>query len=374
VSETIFACLTPAGAGAIATLAVRGPDAWTLCRDLFTPMSGELPENPDAVTPGRFYLGQLGETMRDEAILALRRTSPPWVELHCHGGRQMLDLLREMFRSRGIRELSWSEWHHLSAASPARAAAAVQLAHATTRRSAEILLDQYHGAFDDALAAIRDCIDTGDLESARKKTDEILRYSNLGRHLVKPWKVVVAGAPNVGKSSLVNALAGFQRCVVSEVPGTTRDLVTTRIAVDGWPVELFDTAGLRPAGETLEEEGMRLTREAAAEADLCLWVLDASTPPVWPQAIAAPLLHAINKCDLPGTWNTGEAIRVSAKTGEGLSELCDAIARRVVPEPPGRGAAVPIAEECRLALEEAQRACLKASGACQRPGNSEPGR
>src|SRR4029453_3197945 len=73
----------------------------------------------------------------------------------------------------------------------------------------------------------------------------VLEFAELGQHLTAPWRVVLAGPPNVGKSSLINALAGYQRTIVSHVPGTTRDVVTTTTAIDGWPVELADTAGLR---------------------------------------------------------------------------------------------------------------------------------
>ena len=104
----------------------------------------------------------------------------------------------------------------------------------------------------------------------------LARYAPLGRRLTAPWRVVVAGPPNVGKSSLVNALAGYQRSIVAPTPGTTRDVVTTRLAIDGWPVELADTAGVREATDALETQGVRLAREATAAADLCLWVLDAS--------------------------------------------------------------------------------------------------
>src|SRR5207244_3542080 len=102
---------------------------------------------------------------------------------------------------------------------------------------------------------------------------ELAKFAPVGRHLVEPWKVVVAGAPNVGKSSLVNALAGYQRAVVSEVAGTTRDAVSVQLAFDGWPVELTDTAGLRDA-EGLEAEGIERARRVLAEADLVLWVVD----------------------------------------------------------------------------------------------------
>jgi tRNA modification GTPase len=174
-----------------------------------------------------------------------------------------------------------------------------------------------------------------------------------GRHLVDPWKVVIAGAPNVGKSSLVNALAGYTRSIVAPTPGTTRDVVKTVLAIDGWPVELTDTAGLRPAEGSIEEEGITRARAAAAEADLCLWLVDGSAEPVLPDREGCRL--AINKCDLPPAWDWSrfpEALRVSAKTGTGIGDLCDAISRWLVPEPPAPGEAVPFSPE---ACEEVLR-------------------
>jgi tRNA modification GTPase len=195
-------------------------------------------------------------------------------------------------------------------------------------------------------------LDRGDVESAKGALKELTRWSQLGKHLTTPWKAAVLGAPNVGKSSLVNALAGFQRSIVSPMPGTTRDVVSTLIAVDGWPVELFDTAGLREAGEDLEAEGVRRARAAAAAADLRLWVLDGSTTPVWPDKNLGSMIVVINKIDVPAAWDwsgleSQPTRQVSAQTGEGLRELCEAIARALVPENPPAGAAVPFtAEQC----------------------------
>src|SRR5262249_16679891 len=145
------------------------------------------------------------------------------------------------------------------------------LAQASTARTAAILLDQYQGALARAIHEILDCWQSGDPNSGGHRLKSLVRYTGLGRHLTLPWRVVVAGAPNVGKSSLINRLAGYQRCVVSPWPGTTRDLVTTLIAIDGWPIELTDTAGLRTEGEMLEAQGIALARQAACAADLCLW-------------------------------------------------------------------------------------------------------
>ena len=173
----------------------------------------------------------------------------------------------------------------------------------------------------------------------------------MGRHLVEPWKVVVAGAPNVGKSSLVNALAGFQRAVVSEVAGTTRDVVSVQLAFDGWPVELTDTAGLREA-EGLEAEGVERAKKAVDDADLILWVTDAADPEgTWPEPGECRMddvIFVTNKIDLVSSWEPDEfsrkhrGVAVSATAGTGIPELIAEIVRRLIPDlPPPPGAAVP---------------------------------
>ncbi len=111
---------------------------------------------------------------------------------------------------------------------------------------------------------------------------------------------------------------------MTPTPGTTRDVVTTRLAIDGWPVELADTAGVRDATDVLETQGVRMARETTAAADLCLWVLDASAAPVWPEFQGTVQL-VVNKIDRPAAWDPNEAagaVRVSALTGAGLAELC----------------------------------------------------
>ena len=102
----------------------------------------------------------------------------------------------------------------------------------------------------------------------------LLARADLGRHLVRPWSVVLAGPVNVGKSSLINALAGYGRSIVHHAPGTTRDAVTAATAIDGWPVELCDTAGLRPAATPVERAGIERAQERLAQADLAVLVFD----------------------------------------------------------------------------------------------------
>jgi tRNA modification GTPase len=355
-AETRIACLTPSGQGALATLGLHGPRAWELVRSLFRPHSGTLPETP---TPRTFRLGRLGDNDgADEVVLAVKADT---LELHCHGGREAVRFVLDLFLSRGVRLIGWSEWLGRTRADPLQAAAAIALAEAVTARTAAILLDQYEGAFRRALTAATDALDAGDTAAARAIVDDLARWTAVGRHLVRPWRVTLAGPPNVGKSSLLNALAGYQRSVVAATPGTTRDVVTVRLAVDGWPVEVADTAGQRSASDALEEAGVALARTQAADADLCLWLLDAASVPVYPETNPANLRLVVTKADLPAVWDVSALPCVSALTGAGVPELCAALATWLVPEAPSGGAAVPFTPELCEAVEETRR-LLEADG------------
>jgi tRNA modification GTPase len=314
--DTLLACLTPPGKAAIATLTVRGPDAWQITRQLFQPHKGTLPETP---IPGRYWFGRLGG---DDVILAAKQDR---VEIHCHGGVEVVRMITELFVQQGVKAAAWQ---NLVDESPALLDLLVR---APTTRTAAILLDQWQGAWT---TRPRDLPRLNDLIP-------------LAQHLVEPWKVVIAGAPNVGKSSLMNALAGYTRSIVSSIPGTTRDVVTTTLAIDGWPIDLSDTAGIRPTASALEQQGIKRTHDAARESDLRLWLLDGAAQPLFPHE-AAGWVYLINKTDLPAAWEweqAPQALRISAKTSTGLAELCDLISRRLVPHPPAPGEAVPCLPE-----------------------------
>lgn len=317
---TRVSVLTPPGIGAIATVEVSGPRAWEFARQLFRPAGKPLPDEPEL---HRFWFGTFGDGAGDEVILAATAATPQatCVEVHCHGGRRVVRWVVEQFLA--LRAIEGE---------PTPPGSVLELLQrAPTLRTASILLDQLHGAFDSAVCRILASPDLAGL-------DELARFVPVGRHLVAPWKVVIAGAPNVGKSSLVNSLAGYQRAVVSEIAGTTRDAVSVPLAFDGWPVELTDTAGLRNA-EGLEAEGIERAKRVLAEGDLVVWVRDATAPLVADAPDSPADLIVWNKCDLAPAPGFG----VSAKTGAGVPELVAEIVRRLVPFAPPPGVAVPYA-------------------------------
>jgi tRNA modification GTPase len=382
-SATLAAALTPPGVGAIASLAIQGPQAWTIVRDLFRPLVASVTWPPAHIDSGQVWVGRFraeaGSSTSDDVVLAIKQTDPtPWIEVHCHGGVEVVRWILEALQTHGIQVCAWQELERRSIDDPLQIAATEALARASTARTAVIVLDQYHGAFSRALAVVVDALDGGDGSRATQLLQRLAAYAPLGRHLTDPWRVAVMGAPNVGKSSLVNALAGYERSIVAPTPGTTRDVVTTTIAIDGWPIELVDTAGLREASEALEGEGIDRARSAGQSSDLILWVLDAAASPVPPPPSLTYVLLVVNKIDLPTAWNLQDvagAVHVSALKGEGVPQLCAQISHRLIPNPPPPGAAVPFAPTLSNHVEGAYRHCLaghiedaraslQAAGAC----------
>ncbi|HLW64325.1 MAG TPA: GTPase, partial [Gemmataceae bacterium] len=353
-----ISCLTPAGTGAIATLALRGPGAWLLLRELLQPASNR-PLTDSCPEAGIVIFGRLGQELADEVIVAVAQaTSEPWLEIHCHGGLQVVNWLIELFVARGA---VWCEWPELLRITEKRleSLASEYLVRAATLRTAAILLDQHQGAMRRALEQIRQYLQAEDTSAAAQAIRSILKFADLRRHLVASWKVVVAGPPNAGKSSLVNALAGFRRSIVTPMPGTTRDAVSTFLAVDGWPIELIDTAGIHGGATGLEREGIGLAREQIATCDLCLWLMDVTALPILPDAalsaIGVPCLTVANKIDQPAAWPVEDLCAVSALKSQGLTGLCQRLAQQLVPEAPAPGAAVPFCLELSDALEAMNR-------------------
>jgi tRNA modification GTPase len=345
--------LTPPGRGAVASLRIEGLGGRELLADLLTA------RRPLAEIPLRqIVVGRLGGEQ-----VVLSRLADDVIELHCHGGSAAVARLEEFLAGRGVRKVPWQDWILQHEADPIAAAAHLALTEARTERTAAILLDQYHGALRKAFQQIESSLQAGDTATARRQAEDLLVQAAASLHLVRPWQVVVAGRPNVGKSSLINAVAGYQRAIVHHLPGTTRDIVSVQTALDGWPVEISDTAGLRTAEDPIEQAGIELALNKIAAADLVLLVFDASQP--WTevdQALVVPAsagsetqyrlkaglkaLLVANKSDLPpAAGSRPRALAVSAATSAGVDDLCREIARRLVPDPPPPGTAVPFLPE-----------------------------
>ena len=242
-----------------------------------------------------------------------------------------------------------------------QAEAVADLIDAATPLQARAAFDQLNGTLTLAIAAIDAAlfdlvarleasvdfpeegyhfVEPGELAAAidtiRERTTSLLRDAKRGRILREGLQVAIVGAPNVGKSSLFNALVGASRAIVTTIPGTTRDLVSETIDLEGLRVTVVDTAGLRATDDRVESEGVSRATAAAANADLILFVVDLSTESSGSEeeilgshvtAVTTKRVVVANKSDLPARLDRGDAIAVSALTGMGLDELRRAIVK-----------------------------------------------
>jgi len=327
-----LALLTPPGRGALAVVGVAGPAACRLADACFEPRGGvPLAARADgAICVGR-WLGPPVEGRRGpgEELVVVRQAADR-LEIHCHGGHAAAEGVFTSLEAAGGRRQAWPDWLRETGLDPLALEARLALAQAAGPRAARILSRQAAGMLQAALDRLASL--AGD-ERGRLAA-QLERAARVGLRLTEPWRVVLAGPVNAGKSSLVNALAGHARSIVSPEPGTTRDLVTTRLVLGGWEGELIDTAGTRAAeaaASATEQAGIARARAAAGGADLVLRLAPAGEPPPEP---AAGELTVLTKADLTAAGFTGPAgaILTSAVTGQGLAELVAAITARLVPE------------------------------------------
>jgi tRNA modification GTPase len=330
------ALLTPPGRGALAVVGVAGAAALQAVARLFYPRGGmPLASRPD----GAIAFGRWGDPDRGEELVVVRRT-PESLEVHCHGGLAASAAVIESLEAAGAVRQAWPEWLAAAGASEIEIEAREALAQASGPKAARILARQLAGELTREIDRIATLQATGQKPEADAAVARLVRAARVGLRLTKPWRVVIAGPVNAGKSSLVNALAGHARSIVSAEPGTTRDVLETRIVLDGWEIDLIDTAGLRganlAAASPTERAGIERAIAAAAEADLVVEVMDRTL-----EASAtvrsvgrASGVTVISKCDLApsGFVPLAGAIHTSTVTGEGIAELAATIVRRLVPE------------------------------------------
>lgn len=345
--DATAALLTPPGRGAVAVIQVIGPGAAAAIDRCFVAANAK----PLAVQPiDAIRFGRWRHAGGEEVVVC--RTAEQTTEIHCHGGDAASRAVLADLRQEGCRTVGWND---AGSARSLDQEAQAALAECKTDRAAAVLLDQLGGALARAVRQTQETLAAGGDGDAREAVDRLLALAPFGTRLTRGWRVVLAGRPNVGKSSLLNAVVGYQRAIVFDQPGVTRDVVTTATAIDGWPVELSDTAGLRPTADHLEAASGDRARDAVASADLVVLVeaFGDPTPPGTTSdgdlceslGVPAPaqVLRVANKGDLAaeGGADPRACWRVSATTGEGLNALIAAIGKRLVPEPPAPGVAIP---------------------------------
>jgi tRNA modification GTPase len=349
-SSLTAAVLTPEGRGAVAVVGISGSGATAVCSKFFQPVGAR----PLEVTPhGQIRFGAWrnksdetdGTTAAEELVVCLRAVDD--LEIHCHGGVAAAAAVCESLSSAGCRIIAADEWLALREADAVVREADLALAKARTARAAGILLDQRAGALQKEVAAIESAIAANDCASAASHIRTLCDRGGLGLRLTEPFRIALAGRPNVGKSSLLNALVGHARALVFDEPGTTRDVVTSRAVFDGWAVELADTAGVRTTTSELEAAGIAAAVREHGRADLVLLLRDASEPAAagdrellerYPEALVV-----WNKIDRAAATDLARltGLKISALRGEGIDELIAAIVGRLVPDVPPSSAAVP---------------------------------
>ena len=393
ITDTIYAPSTAIG-GAIALIRVSGPE----CRRI----AGEILSQDVAQTPRmqRFVRVLDADRVLDDAMACflpgpMTYTGEDMLEISCHGGSRTVARILSRLSRTGARPAEPGEFTKRAFLNGkmdlSEAEAVMDVVSARAEESLKAALDQLHGSLSrrvnqieelllDALSAIDAAVDYPDemeedvtlalpesLLAARRQIDALIEEGRGGRPLREGVYVALAGRPNVGKSSLLNALLGTDRAIVTDLPGTTRDTLDEETAFFGVPVRLVDTAGIRESGDLVEKIGIDRARAALDRADVVAVLLDGTTPLTQEDerllllTAQRPRLVLRSKGDLIQCADAFGELTVSAKTGDGLEEL----KRRIVALSGAREGAAITNERHIKALENARDALIHADAAAE---------
>lgn len=371
--ETIAAISTPLGMGGIGIVRLSGPQAQAIAKQIFRRKEGDGP-----FLSRRFYLGEIirpGDgSVLDEVLLVFMRqpktyTREDVVEIQCHSGPLILQEILQVVLRSGARLAEPGEFTKRAFLNGridlTQAEAVIDLIRSQTERSLDLANRQRSGRLAaevrqikegllNLLALVEASIDfpeeeipelfpqeaVDQLQGPRDRLEALLSTYEEGRVYREGVAATIVGKPNVGKSSLLNSLLKEERAIVTAIPGTTRDVIEEVVNIKGIPLRMMDTAGLRPAQDAIEEEGVRRTRERLAQTDLAIWVVDGAAPlspedlDILPQVRGKKTVVAINKNDLPQRISLKDLesqipdaplIPISALNGSGIERLKEAI-------------------------------------------------
>ena len=394
-TETIAAISTPPGEGAIALVRISGPAGVLIAEKIFR---GK--KRPSRFASHIQYFGDIvteSGGLIDEVMMSIHRapasyTGEDIVEISCHGGTLVTAKVLEACLhagARGARPGEFTERAFLNGKMDlTQAEAVIDLIRARTDLALRSATEQLEGKLGEQIKGIRDSLvdllahveasidfseegiapDEGNslrvrLDSVREQIAALLATADHGRILRDGVRVVIYGATNAGKSSLLNRLLGYERVIVSDAPGTTRDTIEETVNLCGVPVRLLDTAGLRTSTSDIEREGIARTERSLQKADLRLHIVDrnAAPPAHFDQNANGNELLVLNKSDLPEhpEWKNTDALRVSCLTGDRLGALENEILSRISKQN--------LRPENALAINMRHRDCLRrALEACDR--------
>jgi len=398
-TETIAAISTPAGEGAIALVRISGPNAISI--------AGKIFRGKEAPAKFASHLQHLGEVVSesgnliDQVMMSIHRapasyTGEDLVEISCHGGTLVTAKVLEACLRAGARAARPGEFTERAFLNGkmdlTQAEAVIDLIRARTDLALRSATEQLEGKLGEKIANIRrDLVDLlahleaaidfseegiapdeGDtlrarLDSVRGQIAALLATADHGRILRDGVRVVIYGPTNAGKSSLLNRLLGYERVIVSDTHGTTRDTIEETVNLRGVPVRLLDTAGLRASTSDIEREGIARTERSLQKADLRLHIVDRTTAPPeqFAQTVDGNEILVLNKSDLAEhpEWKNNNALRISCVTGDGLADLENEILSRISKQN--------LRPENALAINTRHRDCLRrALEACDRARKS----
>ena len=394
-TETIAAISTPAGEGAIALVRISGPNAIPIADKIFRGKEAP-PEFASRVQHLGEVVSESGDLI-DRVMMSIHRapasyTGEDLVEISCHGGTLVTAKVLEACLRTGARNARPGEFTERAFLNGkmdlTQAEAVIDLIRARTDLALRSATEQLEGKLGEKIANTRRALvdllahieasidfseegiapDEGDslrarLDSVREQIAALLATADHGRILRDGVRIVIYGATNAGKSSLLNRLLGYERVIVSDAPGTTRDTIEETVNLRGVPVRLLDTAGLRTSTSDIEREGIARTERWLQKADLRLHIVDRNAPPPghFEQNANGNELLVLNKSDLSEhpEWKNTNALRVSCVTGDGLGDLENEILSRISKQH--------LRPENALAINMRHRDCLRrALEACDR--------